>query len=228
MYTVYMHTCTVNNKKYIGITCQEPWTRRFNSSDGNGYKTCTIFWKAIQKYGWDKFKHQILQICESEDDAKSLERYYIALYQTNNDKYGYNILEGGQTQRYPQSVKDKISASNKGRQSPTKGKHHSEETKRKISEAQKGRKLTGTHLENVRKANREYYKTHSPVHTFTAEDFEKAREAAKKKVRIIELDKTFNSMTDCADYLGVLVSNLSRAIRFNKKYKGYHYEIVYS
>lgn len=69
-----------------------------------------------------------------------------------------------------------------------------------------------------------YYKTHSPAHTFTEDDYARAREASKIKVRIVELDLTFDSMTDCANYLGVSVSNLSRAIRFNKKYKGYHYE----
>ena len=54
-----MHTCIVNNKKYIGITCQEPYYKRFNGN-GSGYKTSARFWNAIQKYGWDKFEHTIL------------------------------------------------------------------------------------------------------------------------------------------------------------------------
>ena len=222
-----MHTNMINNKKYIGITCQNPWTKRFNG-DGSGYKTCVLFYKAINKYGWNNFEHSIITTCDSENEAKDLEKYYISLYKTNNDEYGYNIMDGGQTQRYPQSVKDKISKSTIGRQAPNKGKHHSEETKQKISKAQKGRKLSEEHAENVRKATREYYKTHSPAHTFTDEDYKNAREASKKKVRIIETNQIFSSMSECADYLGVLISNLSRAIRLNKKYKGFHYEIICS
>ena len=46
---VYIHTNKINNKKYIGITCQNPSKRWRN---GNGYKN-GYFAKAIKKYGWD-------------------------------------------------------------------------------------------------------------------------------------------------------------------------------
>lgn len=227
MYTVYMHTNKLNSKKYIGITCQIPWQKRFNG-DGSGYKNCVHFWNAIKKYGWNNFTHTILDLVKTESEAVELEKYYISLYNTQNEDFGYNIKSGGEHQTYPKEIRDRISAANKGRPSSMLGKHHSEETKRKISEAQKGRPHSPEHAENCRRATREYYKTHSPSHTFTEEDYRNAREACKIRIRIVETNQEFNSMSECADYLGVLISNLSRAIRFNKKYKGYHYEKVLS
>lgn len=227
MYTIYMHTSKTTGKKYVGITCREPWERRFNG-DGSGYKNCVHFWRAIKLYGWDDFTHEVLETCDDEKEAMRLERHYIALYKTNNQEFGYNIKEGGEHQRYPQEIRDRISKANKGRKSPTEGTHRSEETKRKIRDAQKGRPLTPEHAENCRRATRKYYKTHKPAHTFTAEDYANAREASKIHVRIVETGQEFNSMTECADYFGVLISNLSRAIRLNKKYKGYHFEKVCS
>ena len=228
MYTVYSHINKINSKIYVGITCQEPWTKRFNSKDGSGYKSCILFYNAIQKYGWNNFEHKILATCEEENAAKELERYYIALYKSNDKNFGYNIMEGGQTQRYPQSIKEKISKANKGKPSPSKGKVMSEEQKRKISEAQKGRPFTPEHAANCKKAMREYFKTHKPSHTFTAEDHAKSKELTMKKVRIVELDKIFNSMTECAKFMNVNISNLSNAIKANRKYKGYHIEKVCS
>lgn len=52
---VYMHTNNINGKRYIGIS-QNPKRRWKN---GNGYKT-QLFGKAINKYGWDNFTHEIL------------------------------------------------------------------------------------------------------------------------------------------------------------------------
>lgn len=49
MYSIYVHINKLNHKMYFGITKQNP-KRRFR--DGEGYKSCTKFYKAIQKYGW--------------------------------------------------------------------------------------------------------------------------------------------------------------------------------
>lgn len=225
MYTVYMHTSKTTGKRYVGITCQEPWERRFNG-DGSGYKNCIHFWNAIQKYGWSDFMHEVLETCETEPEAMRLEKKYIAQYKTNDPRFGYNIKEGGEHQQYPDEIKENIRNALKGRATKPAGWKHKEETIEKIRKAQKGRPLSPEHAENCRKATRLYYETHSPAHTFNEDDYARAREASKIKVRIVELNITFDSMTECANYLGVLVSNLSRAIRLNKKYKGYHYEKI--
>ena len=70
MYKIYKHTLTLDcphkGWSYIGQTDNaEPNTRWQN---GLGYKHCTVFWRAIQKYGWDNFSHEII-----EDGLETLE-----------------------------------------------------------------------------------------------------------------------------------------------------------
>lgn len=56
-YSIYKHT-SPSGKSYIGITKQGK--KRFGK-DGNGYKKQRKFYNAIQKYGWDNFKHEIIE-----------------------------------------------------------------------------------------------------------------------------------------------------------------------
>lgn len=56
-YCVYAHINKVNGKIYIGQTCRKP---EYRWNDGKGYKECTYFYNAIEKYGWDNFDHEIL------------------------------------------------------------------------------------------------------------------------------------------------------------------------
>ena len=64
-FIVYMHINKINNKKYIGITCQKANERWRN---GKGYKTGR-FKKSIDKYGWDNFEHIILFDNLTKDEA---------------------------------------------------------------------------------------------------------------------------------------------------------------
>ena len=48
-YYIYKHTNIINNKVYIGQTCQIPQYRC--GKNGNGYKGNLRFWSAIQSYG---------------------------------------------------------------------------------------------------------------------------------------------------------------------------------
>lgn len=119
-YTVYMHT-SPSGKRYIGITKQSVEERWKN---GWGYYTQLIFYRAILKYSFENFKHEIIASGLSKEEAIDLEKELIKKYQTTDRRYGYNITEGGETM------------------SPNChwiGSHHTEESKRKISEANKGR-----------------------------------------------------------------------------------------
>jgi group I intron endonuclease len=88
-----MHRNKVNNKVYIGQTCQELNDRWKN---GNGYKKCRYFGPAIQKYGWDNFEHIVLQTNLTAEEADYFEKKYIQEYEAMNREKGYNLREGGQ------------------------------------------------------------------------------------------------------------------------------------
>ena len=89
-FIVYKHT-SPNGKVYIGITSQKP-NRRFR--DGKGYYNNKHFYNAIKKYGWDNFSHEVLFDNLTEEEAKLMEQFYIALY--DSFKNGYNRTLGGE------------------------------------------------------------------------------------------------------------------------------------
>lgn len=149
-WSVYKHT-TPSGKIYIGITHLKP---EYRWNHGRGYKSNTHFYKAIQKYGWDKITHEVITTGLTEHEALALERELIISLKAYDKQFGYNKALGGHIQS--EASRKQIGETRKARgyASPTKGKHLSEETKKKISEANKGknkgRKLSPEHVEAIR------------------------------------------------------------------------------
>ena len=92
-YIIYVHINKTNNKIYIGQTKQK-LSRRFRHN-GEGYKKCSRFYEAIQKYGWDNFNHLILLENLTFEEANEIEKYLIKKYDSTNPEKGYNISLGG-------------------------------------------------------------------------------------------------------------------------------------
>lgn len=92
-YKIYVHIFP-NGKLYIGQTKQKKLDHRFGKN-GNGYHTCPVMWKAIQKYGWYNIKHVLLFDNLSHDMANIIEEKLIEKYNTNNSEFGYNVADGG-------------------------------------------------------------------------------------------------------------------------------------
>lgn len=110
---VYCHTNKINGKRYIGITQNKP-NRRWQN--GYGYKDRNShFYNAIKKYGWENFEHIILEENLTRKEASEKEKYYIKLYNTNNENYGYNITSGGDNNftRNKLTEEQRINISNK-------------------------------------------------------------------------------------------------------------------
>lgn len=118
---------------YVGITCQVPKDRW---ASGYGYRNCPFFYRAIKKYGWHSFDHEIFASHLTKEEAENMEKILIAKLQTQNPEFGYNLAEGGSAtfKGIPRTeeVKRKISETLTGR-------HLSEEHKKKVSEFMKGR-----------------------------------------------------------------------------------------
>lgn len=94
---LYRHTTPVI-KYYYGITNADNPNKRW--LNGLGYRTQTVFFRAIIKYGWDNIKHEIIAENLTLEEAKKLEKEYIKKDKTNVREYGhsangYNMTEGG-------------------------------------------------------------------------------------------------------------------------------------
>ena len=144
-YTVYKHTAP-DGRIYVGITSQKPTSRW---QGGNGYKGNSYFTRAINKYGWENFSHEILFENLSRDEAVKIEIELIAKYKSNQRKFGFNISSGGESKSgttISQRQKDIISAASKGR-------IVSETTRKKLSIASKRTWSNPEHVEHMREIN---------------------------------------------------------------------------
>lgn len=100
---IYLCTCTVTNKVYVGMTIQKytnRWRDHIKFSFNPKSKTYNhYFHKAIRKYGKENFKWSILETVEKETreelikELKRLEINYIKQYDSKNN--GYNLTDGG-------------------------------------------------------------------------------------------------------------------------------------
>lgn len=142
-YTVYRHTAP-NGKMYVGITKVRPKSRWDN---GRGYRNNEYFSHAIAKYGWDNFKHEILLEGLTVDEASLAEKIFIGYWDLTNRNKGYNLESGGVANwEITDETRRKISEAQIGRKA-------SEETKRKMSEARRGERnpMYGKHTANYGK-----------------------------------------------------------------------------
>lgn len=90
---IYKYT-SPDGKSYIGQTSTSLKQRARNLLTGIGYKKCSLFWKAIQKYGWQSFQASILEEV-SLSSLNEKEIYYIEKYNTCAPN-GYNLTIGGE------------------------------------------------------------------------------------------------------------------------------------
>ena len=152
---IYLITNTLNNKIYVG--------KHSTDNLDDGYMgSGKLIKKAIQKYGIENFTKEYLAFCDTEEKLNWFEKFYIKKYKAR--EVGYNLTDGGDghlgfimTEEIRTKISNtksgtkvpKLSESLKGRTSPFKGCHHTEEskqklrkpkteeTKQKLSEAQK-------------------------------------------------------------------------------------------
>lgn len=85
---VYCYT-SPSGKKYIGKTKTTLKTRAKDNC--KGYKGCTAFYNAIQKYGYENFEVEILEEVPL-DRLIEAETQYIIDMDTTNPQKGYNIV----------------------------------------------------------------------------------------------------------------------------------------
>lgn len=223
-FVVYKHTNLINNKVYIGITCQNPPSLRWGLN-GCNYKN-TRFGEAIKKYGWDNFSHDILFTNLTEEEACAKEIELIEFYDATNRLYGYNSTTGGETFTVTEEVKEKISKALMGNKNGL-GKLCSEEKAKKISDAQKGKHLTEEHKKKLSEAKKGG--THKSLDENGRQNISNSdyHSSIKRKIYCEETNTIYESVHDCAKALGLNATNVSAVCRGKHKHtKGYHLRYV--
>lgn len=101
-WTIYCHTHIESSRRYIGLTSQT-WQKRWKNhvNTAKNSKGCFHFPNAIRKYGKDAFSHEVLEICDTLEDANAAEVRWIARFDTRNPEKGFNLRKGGQHTPHP-------------------------------------------------------------------------------------------------------------------------------
>lgn len=212
---IYMYTFP-NGKRYIGKTMRNLSKRQ--GSNFKQYDRCTALKRAIQKYGIGSIDQRILFENDMPDEyASRLEQICILLFKANcnkfnNPKYGYNLTDGGDGVAGWHPDEDRLAvlrAQMDKFHERQKGSHHSEESKKKMSEAKKGK--PGRPLSEETKTKISIANSRENM---TEETRIRRSNSKKKKViaihRITNEKIIFNSGEEAAAYFGVRSSAVSR------------------
>ena len=134
---VYITTNLTNNRMYIGQKKVKNKSGNWKEYLGSG----VVIQRAITKYGIEFFKRDIIDVAFSKKELDNLERYYSYLFNVVESPMWYNLCYGGGSTsgyKYTEEQRNTLSKRTSGKNNPMYGKHHSEEAKRKVSEANKG------------------------------------------------------------------------------------------
>lgn len=168
-HVIYMAINKVNGKKYVGFDSNWPSRKKhhenqtFRTPGTKGYSK-TNFHNALRKYGFENFDWVVLETYEPIDE---FDRYCLNVLEPkhiseqNSFEEGYNSTLGGEGSygfRFTEEQRNELKRGLKERGHPMKGRSHSEETRKTLSEKNKGaRNLTEEQLEQLRANSKNYW-----------------------------------------------------------------------
>lgn len=143
MHFLYKITNTIDNKVYIGQSNKENERWRQHKYFARQDEPIQYVHRAMKKYGIENFSYEVIAMCRTQEDADETEKTLIIQYDSQNKENGYNISRGGDLIWNRGLPKE---------QQPMYGKHHSEESRKKISKSSTGKEMpphTDEYKENM-------------------------------------------------------------------------------
>ena len=214
---IYLTTNLINNKKYIGKRASRVFDRSY-------YGSGKILKKALNKYGKENFKVEILEWCLTLEDLNLAEKKWIKNCNAQESLEYYNISSGGDWGDISKGMtpEEKAAWGKKISEANT-GKKRTQEQRKRISEALSGkpRHLSKEAIEKRKgKGNHRYGKK------WSEEEREKLSECSgtKKQVEMFFKEKhlVFGSVNECFQYLrqefGISKFLVKKILREGKPY----------
>lgn len=114
---IYKITNIINQKSYIGQTIRT-FNQRYDAK-GEGVERVYKYHdklkelgrhynehlhRAIERYGANNFKVEIIEVCKTREELNEREEYYIHLYNSSNSNFGYNKTKGGDGVRHTKEI----------------------------------------------------------------------------------------------------------------------------
>jgi hypothetical protein len=213
MYIGYVYKIeNPNGKVYIGQTTNI--NERIRKYKRLSCKTQPAIYNSLLKYGFDEHIIDILEIVNDSNFLSDREVYWINEFDSYNN--GLNCTRGGDGG------------------SPFAGHKHTDESKMRISRSLKGRIVSSETIQKLIFLN-----TGEKNHMFgKKQSLESNRKRSLKlknnknglnkgkKIFCVELEMTFDTITQASKYLEASNSWLAICIKNNKSYKGLNFKIL--
>lgn len=208
---IYQYTNKVTGQVYIGQSTDMKGRIRTHRWNALNDRYDTYFYRAMRKYGEDAFSVEILEECP-QALLNDKEKFWIE-EKNSLAPNGYNIEEGGQVYEMSDETRKKISDARQGIQFSDEhienlrkshiGNFHTESTKLKISEKNKGRPKRPEELEKIREhaAGRRL-----PI----------ARYSSKGNLKVV-----YESVKEAASALGMYTGHIVECCKGKRKARKY-------
>lgn len=201
---IYCIENMVNGKKYVGqsVNLKDRLYGHKTKLKHNKHKNRHLQF-AVNKYGLENFTFNIIEECDVAH-LDERERYYISLYKSDNEAFGYNIEPGGS-----RSIKTM-----------------SKQTRTKISESLKGREFTEEHRAKIWKANHERIiseETRKKMSDNHSDVSGKNNPRATVPLYCPELNETFWGAKEAEDKYGINRHHIASCANGKLKHTGKHH-----